>query len=387
MNVFPLVLLYEHCQFGMPANAHKEHSMRKSRYQKGSVKKQRGRWIAMWWEGPNRKSRAIGLVKDMTKSEARTIVGQIVSELEAKRQQDRSWPFGEFVTEVYFPYYVRKWKGSTRITNVNRVSIHLVQAFGARALTSFKRDELQALLDEKARAGLSFSTVDHLRWDIKQIFDMAVSEGHVERNPAFLLYTPRDAGRAERRVMNIQEVQICFAALDQRERLVVKLAVLAGMRPGEIFALTWGRLNATYVDIRQRIYRGVIDTPKTTLSIRHAALPERLLQEIEAWRAVSIIADDDAWVFPSERMTPMSKDNCWNRNIKPKLQKVGLGWANFLVMRRTHSTLMGELGIDGKLVADQCGHTLDVSQNVYRQSPVASRLPAVNQLEKKLLIM
>src|SRR5207302_7858324 len=33
-------------------------------------------------------------------------------------------------------------------------------------------------------------------------------------------------------------------------------------------------------------------------------------------------------------------DNCWNRNIKPKLPKVDLGWANFLVMRRTHSTLM-----------------------------------------------
>jgi hypothetical protein len=59
---------------------------------------------------------------------------------------------------------------------MNRVSIHLVEAFGARELARFKRDELQTFLDEKAQAGLSFSTVDHLRWDIKQIFDMAVSE-------------------------------------------------------------------------------------------------------------------------------------------------------------------------------------------------------------------
>lgn len=207
---------------------------------------------------------------------------------------------------------------------------------------------------------------------------MAVSTGRVERNPALLLFTPRDAGRAERRVMNIQEAQACFAVLDQRERLVVKLAILTGMRPGEIFALSWGRLSSTYVDIRQRIYRGLIDTPKTALSIRHAALPEVLLQEIEAWRAVSIVTDEDAWVFPSERMTQMSKENCWNHNIKPKLQKIDLCWANFLVMRWTHSTLMGEVGVDRKVVADQCGNALDDSQNVYRQSPVASRLPPVN---------
>ena len=102
---------------------------------------------------------------------------------------------------------------------------------------------------------LSFSVVDHLRWDMKQIFDMAVAEGQVERNPALLLFTPKEAKKPVRRAMTIKEVQICFGALDQRERLIAKLAILAGMRPGEIFALTWGRLTATYADIRQRVYR------------------------------------------------------------------------------------------------------------------------------------
>ena len=62
-------------------------------------------------------------------------------------------------------------------------------------------------------------------------------------------------------------------------------------------------------------------------------------------------------------------------------------WANFLAMRRTHATLMNELGVNGKLVGDQLGHRLDVSQNVYTQSLVESRLPAVNQLEKSLLVI
>src|SRR5262249_39690133 len=148
----------------------------------------------------------------------------------------------------------------------------------------------------------SFSTVDHLRWDLHQVFEMAVSEGHIDRNPASLLFTPREAPQAERRVMNIEQVQICFSVLAQRERLIVKLAIIAGMRPGEIFALTWGRLAATYADICQRVYRGVIDTPKTVLSVRQAALPEGLLREIEDWRKVSPVTDARAWVFPSERL-------------------------------------------------------------------------------------
>jgi len=56
-------------------------------------------------------------------------------------------------------------------------------------------------------------------------------------------------------------------------------------------------------------------------------------------------------------------------------------------MRRTHAALMKALGADGKLVADQLGHTLDLNQNVYTQSPVASRLAIVNQLEKSLLVV
>ena len=91
---------------------------------------------------------------------------------------------------------------------------------------------------------------------------MAIAEGRVERNPALLLFTPKEAKRPVRQVMNVKEVQTMFAVLDQRERLIAKLAVPAGMRPGEIFALTWGRMTTTHADIRQRIHRRKVDTPK-----------------------------------------------------------------------------------------------------------------------------
>jgi integrase len=85
--------------------------------------------------------------------------------------------------------------------------------------------------------------------------------------------------------------------------------------------------------------------------------------------------------------TPLAKDNCWRRHIQPKLSTVGLAWVNFQVMRRTHSSLLNGLGVQGKLVADQLGHSLDVNQNVYTQSTVEVRKQAVDLLERAMPVM
>jgi len=83
----------------------------------------------------------------------------------------------------------------------------------------------------------------------------------------------------------------------------------------------------------------------------------------------------------------MNWDNCCNRKIKPKPDNLGMIWANSLVTCRTPATLMGELGIRGNLAANQLGHSLNVNQNVYTQSPVKNRCPAANPPEKSLFLV
>jgi len=352
----------------------------RTRHSTGGVTKQRGRWRGHWYENGIKKSRVLGMCKDMTKSEAREAVAKIVAQQRATKDQTL---FGDFVEGVFFGFMSRKWKSSTREENLSRIRLHLIGTYKDRELSSFKRDELQDLLDAKAR-GLSFSVTDHLRWDLRSIFQMAVAEGKIERNPAMLLFTPKEAKRPTRRVMTIEQVQLCFAVLPQRERLIARLAILAGMRPGEIFALRWDRLGSDHADIRQRVYRGLVDTPKTENSYRKAALAEGLVAELEEWKKLAV--DPNGWVFPSEAGTPLSKDNCVRRNMQPALAAAGLDWVNFQVFRRTNSTLMKQLGADPKLVADQLGHTVDVNQNCYTQTSVASRLGIVNQLEQRLAV-
>lgn len=356
-------------------------------YQKGSLKVHRENWVPQWWQNGHRRNRVLGPVSKMTKSKARSELAAIVAAVNNNSSPgSEDCKFQDFVKQVFLPFYRRKWKSSTTMTNEDRFKNHLISELGNRLLSSMTRDELQTLLDRKAAAGLSYSIVGHLRWDLKQIFGLAFAEGFVQRNPASLLFVPKGLRQPVGRVMNFKEVNRAFEALNQRERLIVKMAVLSGMRPGEIFGMTWGRLQGKHAEIRQRIYRGHVDTPKTAKSVREVALSNGLLSEIDEWRRVSLDSRADAWVFPSETMkTPVSKDNCWRRRIGPKLKEAGLGWVTFQVMRRTHSSLMNDLKVDPKIVADQLGHTLDVNQNIYTQSALERRKEAVDSLESALL--
>ena len=81
----------------------------------------------------------------------------------------------------------------------------------------------------------------------------------------------------------------------------------------------------------------------------------------------------------------MSKDNMLYRYIRPRLLKVGFGWGDYQVLRRTYATLMRKAGVDPKVVADSMGHDLDVNLNTYTQTPLDSRLEAVQTLESSFV--
>ena len=294
-------------------------------------------------------------------------------------------PFGDFVKTIVFPFCRRKWKASTRGTTEDRIRFHLIEPLNDRPIGSFARDELQDILDTKA-VKLSFSTVDHLRWDLHQIFQFAVAEGAIQGNPAELLFTPAEAKHRPGREMTKEEVKKLFDALELRERLIVKFGILAGMRPGEILALRRSVGTQSHADICERVYRGIIDTPKTRKSFREAAFSDGISKDLSAWLQQTPDTGSSGWLFPSETVTtPILQDNLWRRYIRPKLADLGLEWINFQVLRRTHSSLMRGLKVDPKLVADQQGHTVDVNLNVYTQTPVALKKEAVDGLESAII--
>ena len=90
-------------------------------------------------------------------------------------------------------------------------------------------------------------------------------------------------------------------------------------------------------------------------------------------------------MFASETgKTPLWRDNLLRRHIRPALETVGLGWVDFKVMRRSNATL-GHGKVDPKVAADQRGHDIDVSMNIYTKTDMNQRAAVARKLENVVL--
>jgi len=147
--------------------------------------------------------------------------------------------------------------------------------------------------------------------------------------------------------MTREESPHYIAALDIRERVIVHLAVFVGMRPGESLGLQRRHVNTdcTEITINQR-HRGEIDTPKTEGSNRLVPIPPLTAALLREWTKCCGVKPHE-WLFESENpANPLWRDNVWYRHMKPRLEKIGLEWAHFQVLRRTHASLGHDAGID-----------------------------------------
>ncbi len=80
---------------------------------------------------------------------------------------------------------------------------------------------------------------------------MALSDGAISVNPSPGLFTPACQPEKPRLVMSVSEIQRALDVLPLRERLMFRMAVFAGMRPGGILALLVANVGDGAVHVEQ----------------------------------------------------------------------------------------------------------------------------------------
>ena len=79
-------------------------------------------------------------------------------------------------------------------------------------------------------------------------------------------------------------------------------------------------------------------------------------------------------------VTPIWPESVLRMYVRPKLRPFELGWINFAVLRRSHSTLHKQRNSDLKIIADQQGHGMRTHLDNYVQSGVAERKAEASKL-------
>ena len=333
------------------------------------------------------RSVVLGLKSRVRKWEAQQELERVIERETGSRQSrpDDSVSLEWFVRERYLPMREGSWRSSTKTTNADLLKHHVRGPLGSYELRELDKFVLQRHLNTLG-AEYSFSVVDHVRNFLKSILEEAVELDYIGKNPARRLVNP-ETRRPSRPVLTFEQLRRLLLCLNERDRLVVLVASVCALRPGELFALRWRALRDGALEIAETVYRGKVrNVAKTRGSVAPVILPEAISLELEAWRLRCGSPPPEALIFPTANGTPLLKENFIRRSLKPAGKRAGCEFVNFQALRRTFATLAHDSGASLKDVQTQLRHAhAATTADVYTQAIPESVRRAVDAFTRQVL--
>ena len=170
--------------------------------------------------------------------------------------------------------------------------------------------------------------------------------------------------------LTTEQATSLLTALPRLARTMVGLAILSGLRRGELFALRWKDVDehARMLTVREAVYDGTFGAPKTEAGSRRMPLSDTALRLVLESKTHAKNTEPEALVFATRVGGPISPNNVLRRSIFPACGRLGLPHATWLTFRRTYSSWSHDKGVPGKVVAQLMGHAnVDTTLNVYSQ--------------------
>ncbi len=140
---------------------------------------------------------------------------------------------------------------------------------------------------------------------------------------------------------------------------MVGLAVLSGLRRGELFALRWKDIDESgrRLSVRESVYDGMFGTPKTEAGVRQIPLSGAAFGLVLTWKAKAKSSDPESLVFGTRLGTPIGPNNVLRRAVSPGLRSAGIAshdMADFFGERIRRGRT--RRSVPGKVTAQVMGH-------------------------------
>jgi integrase len=243
----------------------------------------------------------------------------------------------------------------------------------AKALKTGRRD---------GTGGLSPRTVHHLHRILKQALSTAVRWNLIVSNPAEKVDPPK-VERSKMRALDAAETAVLIAHFrGTRMFIPVLLAVLCGLRRGEIAALRW-----CSVDLARRQLSVAQSTEQTKSGTRlketksgrarTVALPSLVVDDLRKHRArqgeellkIGVRTNDETHIVAQEDGAPLQPNSLTHEFVRLLAKAEALPKIRFHDLRHTHATHLLTNGVHPKVAQERLGHssvgiTLDLYSHV-----------------------
>ena len=203
------------------------------------------------------------------------------------------------------------WKESTRAAYQLNMDLHVLPVFGSTPVDKIKRKDLKLFFDKLLSNGVASNTVSLIRSPIGCVLSHALDSELIEHNPIIGLKLGKKT-TSEFEPLSKEDAVLLLKCAQQYEDGAfypqILLAIMTGMRIGEIKALKWKDLNFEnrLIKVKRSCRKDRITKPKNGKSRRvdmtpHLAETLKALQTAHKRNALQKGRPFSEWVFANNR--------------------------------------------------------------------------------------
>lgn len=281
---------------------------------------------------------------------------------------------------------------------------HLSALFEKR-ISDIKTYEIQDIIDglaaENPHTGkpTAKKTLGDVKITASQIFRLAITNRVLDYNPADAVIIPKNAPQEHRRALT-EEEQGWILNTPHRMQLGAMIMMYAGLRRGELLALTWSDidLGGRTITVNKAVeYRNgvpkVKHSTKTDAGMRVVSIPDALVSYLAEQPKSSLL------VFPSATGKLMP-DCSWRRMWDDYLRTINKAYGCFSIvdpdvitiprftahwLRHTYATMLYMAGIDVLTAKELLGHTdIKTTLGIYTHLDAKFKTKSVDKLNAYL---
>jgi integrase len=281
------------------------------------------------------------------------------------------------------------WKSPITLINKKNQAARITGALGKVKVARLTVKQVERFLDDAAAEGLSADTLRRLRWMLQLAIRRAERDGKAARNVAALAQVPAGP-RRQSKSMNLEQIRSLLGLnLTAWWRAYITVALMCGLRPGELLGLRWEDVDfkAGVIRVRKclkalpdpvtgkRVL--VLETLKTERSRRTIRMPRQVvavllaLRKEQAAARLKLGAIYDvrglAIVFGDGAGAPKWPQDVW-KHFNTLCGRAGIG-EHWTPREQRHSfvSVLSDAGVDIEKIADAVGHVNStITKAVYR---------------------